>query len=207
MTTIKRIIFDLDDTLIIWKKEYIKALQQAIEEYKIPYDAETIDNTTLDYEKYYSKYTIENFLNHTKINHNLELTQEFLEKWLENLEKMSEENPEISDVLSYLSKKYELVVLTNWFQESQKKRLENARMSQYFLEIYGGDKYIKPDINSFKTAIGNHKPEECLMVGDNFKIDYQGALNAGLKAIYLSSKEHNPNIKTIKNLKELKQIL
>lgn len=207
MSPIKRIIFDLDDTLIIWKKEYIKALQETVKEYNIPYEAEIIDNTTLDFEDYYSCYTLENYLKHTKINHHLDLTKEFLESWLDNLGEMSEENQEISDVLSYLSKKYELVVLTNWFQDSQKKRLEHARMSQYFLAVYGGDKYIKPDINSFKQAIGNHKPEECLMVGDNFVQDYKGALNAGLQAILLSPKKDLSDVKTIKNLTELKQIL
>ena len=40
-------------------------------------------------------------------------------------------------------------------------------------------------------AIGDNKPEECIMIGDNFERDIQGALNAGLQVIW-----YNPNNKT-----------
>ena len=33
-------------------------------------------------------------------------------------------------------------------------------------------------------AIGTNKPEECVMVGDDFERDIKGALNAGLQAVY-----------------------
>ena len=35
---IKRIIFDLDGTLINWKKEYLIAFKTALEEFNIPLD-------------------------------------------------------------------------------------------------------------------------------------------------------------------------
>ena len=61
-------------------------------------------------------------------------------------------------------------------------------------------------------ALGDNRPEECIMIGDNFERDIQGALNAGLQAIW-----YNPNNKTettkdieyyeISNLKEVNTIL
>lgn len=206
MPAIKRIIFDLDDTLIPWKQEYNLGLTRALNEFQLSYKEEEIDNIVNSYEENYKSYTISNFLEHAK-NNNIYLNNEFVETWLEYLGDMGEENPEIIDVLEYLSKKYELVVLTNWFQESQAKRLATARMSSFFKEIHGGDECIKPSKASYLNAIGKNSPEECVMIGDNFEIDIIGAINAGLRAIHLSKKEEHPGITTIRNLKELKNIL
>ena len=137
---------------------------------------------------------------------NLEVSEDFIIKWLEYLGKTNGANPKVNKVLEYLSSKYELVVLTNWFQECQAKRLESANMLKYFKEVIGGDKYIKPNPNSYLTACGPYRPDECLMIGDNLELDVLGALNAGLQAIYLSNSQ-KPGIRNIKNLEDLKNIL
>ena len=69
---------------------------------------------------------------------------------------------------------------------------------------------IKPNRESFNMSRGKFKIEECLMVGDDIKIDIEGALDAGMKAIYLNKRNNqvltlsNKNfIKTIHNLSEL----
>ncbi|MDE5539107.1 MAG: HAD family hydrolase [Bacilli bacterium] len=206
MQGIKRIIFDLDNTLITWKKEYLCGIKQAVEEFNINCPYEKIDALDATYEANYDFYSIENFQDHIKKSLDLDVPKEFISKWLENIGKTNGENPEVNKVLEYLSSKYELVVLTNWFQDCQAKRLETARMREFFLEVIGGDKYIKPNPKSYLSACGPHKPEECLMIGDNLKLDVQGALNTGLKAIYLSEKPE-PGITTIKSIQELMEIL
>jgi HAD superfamily hydrolase (TIGR01549 family) len=204
---IKRIIFDLDDTLIPWKPEYTAAIKKATKEYNLPYSPIKIDSLCETYENHYNKYTIANFQEHAKKSMNIDLPTEYLNTWLKYLGNMSEENSDINDTLSYLSKKYELVILTNWFKDSQTERLKTARMYHYFKEIYGGDDFIKPSRESFMQAIGNHLPSECLMIGDNYKIDIEGAINAGLEAIYLTSSDTTKSVTTIKDLSELKNIL
>lgn len=206
MTTIKRIIFDLDNTLIPWKKEYNKAIKETLTKFNLSYTAEEIDMVIDTYESKYDKYTVENFITHAK-SFNIILNKEFILSWLESLKKMSIENKELKELLEYLSKKYELVILTNWFLESQKGRLENANILQYFKELYGGDNFIKPNPESFLTACGKNHPSSCLMIGDNLELDIKPALDLGLKAIHLSPDKTTPGITTIKDLKELKNIL
>ena len=92
-------------------------------------------------------------------------------------------------ILEYLKNKYELVVLTDWFKEQQIERLKNSKIIEYFQEVYAAEKTKrKPFKEAFIQAIGENKPEECIMIGDDFQRDIEGALKAGLQAIY-----YNPN--------------
>ena len=101
--------------------------------------------------------------------------------------------------------------MTNWFEDVQIERLKKAGIYHYFKEIYATENIkIKPNPESFQTAMGERKPEECIMVGDNLKTDIQGALDCGIRAIYITSdKEINENkpYKTIHHLSELKELL
>ena len=45
-------------------------------------------------------------------------------------------NNEVKNTLKYLSNKYELVVLTNWFTDCQQKRLEKAGILKYFKKVF-----------------------------------------------------------------------
>ena len=70
----------------------------------------------------------------------------------------------------------------------------------------------KPFKEAFLQAIGDNKPEECIMIGDNFERDIKGALNAGLKAIYYNpknnvAKNENREYYTILKLDELTELL
>lgn len=207
MTNIKRIIFDVDNTLIPWKDEYTESLKEALKEHNLSYNWEDIDNLTILYENTHSKYSIKEFQEYGKKVLNIELSEALIKTWLKHLGDKSEENLRINETLAYLSSKYELVILTNWFKECQEERLAKARMREYFQEIYGGETHLKPSKEAFLQTIENHKPEECLMIGDNYEVDIKGALSAGLQAIYLTNKETVTNVKTIKNITELKEIL
>lgn len=205
MTEIKRIIFDLDNTLINWKKEYSNGFLKTLKDFNLDY-SENDDRVVAYYESTHSNYNKVDLLKCFNEFTGLNVTMDFIDAWQDNLGLMADEDPKVNDVLDYLSKKYELVVLTNWFKAPQEKRLETARMRQYFIEVIGGDDYKKPDPRCFKKAIGHHKPNECIMIGDNLEEDIKAALSVGLKAIYLS-KENENGIKTIENLSELKAIL
>ena len=123
-----------------------------------------------------------------------------------NIQKtFAEPNEEIIRTIEYLSKKYELVVLTNYFTEVQKGRLEKARILKYFKDVYGGDIYTKPNPRSYKNACGKHKKEECLMVEDSYKYDIEGSLKFGLKVIGVETKKlpDSDKYKKIKDVTEL----
>lgn len=205
---IKRLIFDLDNTLIMWKEEYINALKQTLKEHNINEDANYINNLIDNYEEHFNKYTKETLLNYINDNIKSKIDMNFIEEFLYNFGFMSEPNEETIDTLEYLSKKYELVVLTNWFQEPQINRLKTAKIYNFFKHLYGGEEVIKPEKEAFIKACEN-KPSECIMIGDSYNIDIIGAYNVGIKPIFINpkKKENKGNFIEINTISELKNIL
>lgn len=206
---IKRIIFDIDNTLINSPKNIEEGYQQVLDKFNINYkgsdlyDAIGIYETCGKYKKY-DKQKLIDTINQT-LNLNLDITfmDEFL-KMYDNLETKLDIG--VKETLEYLSKKYELVCLTNWFTESQENRLKKLDILKYFKEIYGTDKVVmKPMRESYLSAIGNFKPNECVMVGDNLNMDIKIPYELGINVYHLNKNgiTKYPTIKKISDLKEL----
>ena len=206
---IKKLIFDLDNTLINWKDEYVNALKETLKKYNINENPNYVNNLIDNYENYYDKYDKQNLLEYINKNITEKLSMDFINDFLEAIGYMSEPDEEVIDTLEYLSKKYELVALTNWFTIPQTNRLKTAKIDKYFKKVFGGEDYIKPNKQAFLTAAGNTKLEECIMIGDSYTIDVMGAYNAGIKPIFLNRehKENKNNFKEITKLSDLKNIL
>lgn len=206
---IKRLIFDLDNTLIMWRDEYTFAIKNVVEEYNLDVDYMLVDSLIEEYENYYNVYTKENLLNlvNTKLNLNVKI--DFIDAWLDGLTKMAHGDKDTIDTLEYLSKKYELVVLTNGFRDSQIGRLKTSGIYKYFKEVYAGEEYIKPSLESYKDAIGPYNIDECIMIGDTYKTDIIGALNVGMRAIMITNESNNyvGNYEIIHKISELKEML
>lgn len=212
MDRIKRIIFDLDNTLILWKEEYTSALQKAMKDHNVKCDYKDIDAILESQEKLHEVLTKEQFLEDINNGCNLNLNIDFIDSILEYQKELVVENDtDLIETIKYLSSKYELVLLTNWFKDTQRGRLENAGILKYFEEVYGGDEgRIKPHKDSFKRAIGNHTKEECIMIGDSDYHDIQGALTFGIKVIkcdYKDEVKEKVGYPVIKNIRELMDLL
>lgn len=206
---IKKIIFDLDNTLIMWKDEYLNALKETLKKYNINEEPNYVNDFIDNYEDYYDKYDKQNMLEHISNNIKEKLSMDFMNDFLEKIGYMSEPDEEVIDTLEYLSKKYELVVLTNWFKEPQTNRLKNAKIDKYFKRVFGGEDYIKPQKEAFLTAAGETPVEECIMIGDSYTLDVMGAYNTGIEPIFMNPKhkENKNKFKEIEKLSELKNIL
>ena len=203
---IKRIIFDLDNTLIMWKDKYLEAIKETVELYHLDIDYKYLSSLVDEYDdcfKYYDKELMVDFIN-KKINNKIDIN--FLNTFLDKFSFMSEKDDKVIEVLEYLSKKYELVVLTNWFTNSQKERLKNADILKYFKEVIGGEKHMKPYKEAFISACGEFQRNECMMIGDNYNKDIIGAYNIGLDVIYFNYNNKNNNIKKIKEIKNIKEL-
>ena len=146
---VKRVKFDLDDTLIPWDNNYFKNFIPVMKEYGVIDSAEdilkfikAIDN----YEKINNKYDDKIFKAYMNDMLNKNISKDFYDK-LNVFFQMcipSEIDKNILETLEYLKDKYELVVLTNFFEDLQIKRLENYGIKNYFVNIIGGNKCIKP---------------------------------------------------------------
>ncbi len=209
MIVIKRLIFDLDNTLIKWKPEYLNALNRALTENNYHIDPNIINELFHSYEENYNYYDQEVLLNYINSKLDDEITPKVLDDFLEYIGYMSDSDQEVIDTLEYLKDKYEMVVLTRWFGKPQSKRLETAGILNYFQEVVGGDEIMKPHPDAFKLAMGGRKPSECVVIGDTYDVDLIPAQNLGIKPIFANFKDlNNPNnYQTIKSFKELKDIL
>lgn len=206
---IKRVIFDIDYTLLI--PNYYRETE--FFEETVPNHGEYLTKNILkiltEYENIYRQYDKNIFINHLNKYLSYEIGYDFIEKWFKfNAQLDNQDTTATKETLEYLKKKkLELVVLSNWFTKPQKEKLKRVGLISYFDQIYGGDYYLKPYEASFLLASHPHKLEECVMIGDNIKVDVEGAINTGMNAIYYTlgeEKEYSKN--KIKNIKELKKI-
>ena len=216
---IKRLIFDLDNTLITWKKEYDNVIKKVLDELGFTNTQELgnkVHELQLKYEidrKYFNKKEMLDFFNERL---DTKLPENFIDKWLEVLPTCVPESLEKEEyeTLEYLSKKYELVILTNWFRISQVERLKKVDILKYFKEIYDAEKYAKPYKESFYQAIGDKALDECAVIGDDIYMDILAAKKVGLKnLVWLDNKNTQDKnkdllngIKVIKKLEDLKDI-
>ncbi|MET0944082.1 MAG: YjjG family noncanonical pyrimidine nucleotidase [Flavobacterium sp.] len=117
------------------------------------------------------------------------------------------------EVLEYLKPKYKLHIITNGFANVQEKKINNALLSGYFNTITNSELagVKKPNSIIFDYAVNLAKAskENSIMIGDCLDADVNGALNAGLDAIFFNEKmiKAPENIKQINHLLELKKYL
>ena len=211
----KKIIFDLDNTLMMFDKKYINSYCKVLKNnnFDSSYDqALSLFESVDRYEKQGKKYNKQDLLDFVNKdlnkNYKMKLVDEILDIigtcWI---------NPvslELVDTLKYLSTKYELYVLTNWFTAPQAKRLENVGILKYFKKVVGADMVSpKPSLEAFSYIIKDTNLKDCMMIGDNIDIDIKGALNAGIKTILYDYKNIYNGFtgNRITKIEELKEML
>lgn len=118
------------------------------------------------------------------------------------------------EVVEYCANKYKLHIITNGFETTQKQKLYNCGLLEYFQNIVTSEKSnsIKPqrEIFDYAQQLAGAGKEECIMIGDALEIDVAGALNAGWDAIYYNPeriKHEGKPTHEIQSLNALLQIL
>jgi YjjG family noncanonical pyrimidine nucleotidase len=117
------------------------------------------------------------------------------------------------EVLEYLEKKYKLHIITNGFADVQYKKIKNSNLGSFFKTITNSEMagVKKPNPIIFEYALNSAKAnkENSIMIGDCLEADVQGALDAGLDAIFFNDKQVQvkQNIKQVTHLLELKKYL
>lgn len=117
------------------------------------------------------------------------------------------------ELLDYLKPKYNLHIITNGFADVQFKKINNSKISSYFQTVtnseMAGVKKPNPIIFDYALDLANAQKENSVMIGDSLEADVQGALDAGLDAIYFNEGKIivEDHIKQINHLLELKKYL
>lgn len=189
---IKNLIFDLDNTIIKDEEEDSLYYKEALKKcgydetnyYKIFCSIDEYDAIKTKENIYYNKEELLETVNRVlNTNYEMKLIDELnlsIEKYWTKRVILKKE------VIEKLSKKYNLYVYTNYFQETQKNRLKNIGYLKYFKKVFGADEYgCKPFKKSFELILKEITalPEECVMIGDTKDKDILAANNVGMKSI------------------------
>lgn len=213
---IKKVIFDLDDTLIDWDENNWNVIPGALAKFNFTCTQEVqnlIRDAFNDFSKLDKMFSEENVLNYINENNDFYLSKEMFDTIIDELSNCKQPfiEPEKYEVLEYLSKKYELYVLTNWFFRMQHSRLVLHDMSKYFTKVFGVDgTFPKPNAQAFHQISNPDEAHECVFIGDNQICDYIGSKNFGMTSIWYNPKELksiDTDIPYIKSFNELKKIL
>jgi HAD superfamily hydrolase (TIGR01549 family) len=210
----QRFIFDLDGTLIdadfSLEKEYFKkCLSEEDAKIFLPNTSKLLGK----YEDIYPHYDVSLLSEFLTLESGVSITPEIIRGWRELISNYPANVVEgVEEVLEYLKRKDKsLVVLTNWFSDDQKKRLETGGLTKYFDYVYGGDNsYLKPNKSSYIEACGIYPMEECVIIGDSLERDVLGAMNIGLDSIYYNPKGNNSfnknKVKSIGSMNKIKEM-
>lgn len=186
---IKRLIFDVDGTLI-QGVNFVSSVEETLKKLGI-YTKENVQlflNGIKTYEQLYNNYNVIDYTRHMENAINKQLPRSFTTTFWNELKMcIPPRNELLIDNIQKLSEEYELVLLTNYFAQSQLNRLNNMEIGKYFIECYG-EHIIKPNREAYLSACGDRKPSECVMIGDDIYLDIIRAREEGLNTIFVNSK-------------------
>ena len=209
MSTIKNLIFDLDNTLYdfstIWKKsnklvyEYLKYDKIAsYEEFFKHYKA--INNMLVDevlkgnmklreIRNKRLKLTLEKF--------GIILTEEdcniYYEKQFDFIIESIKPDEEVNLWLSRLCKEYKMILLTNGKSCEQRRKIEELGLENMFKLYISGETHIsKPKEEAFINVLEkeNIVASETMMIGDSLHYDINPANKLGMKTCLVERKWH-----------------
>jgi putative hydrolase of the HAD superfamily len=233
MKNITHIFFDLDHTLWDTDKNAKESLQEIHQEIKI------LENFNVPFELFHSTYQKHNDILWKKYaKHEVTKSDVRINRFKYSLEELNIFDDNINEffashfvsrtplkknliegaieLMDYVKDRYTLSIITNGFKEVQYIKMEESGLSKYFSHIFISEEvgYNKPSPDIFKHAMetsGAINAENCLMIGDSLEADILGAINAGMKAVYLCPESKNEstenNFITVNSLAEIKTIL
>ena len=148
---------------------------------------------------------------------NEKLAKDLSQRFLELLPANCKLFPYTIEVLEYLKEgNYELHLITNGFEKTQRTKIRNSGLEKYFGHVITSEvsNSLKPKKEIFDYAFAkcNACVSSSLMVGDNPEADILGAINAGMDSVHIIHDREKPvsgiaPTYTIYCLSELKGIL
>lgn len=116
------------------------------------------------------------------------------------------------ETLRVLSTRYQLGIISNGRSDAQRLKLQTSGLASFFpaehIIVSGDYDFAKPDPRIFWEACKHLdvRPEEAVHVGDIYSKDIAGALNAGLKPVWItrqSRRRGGGDVLKIENIREL----
>lgn len=207
MPEIKHIFFDLDHTL--W--DFEANSRQTI--YALYNDLDLAGKINCDPLEFYERYIVINDAKWALYRKNL-ITKERLraERFVETFAAFGYYNEDFAiafekeylgacpyktilidgamEVVQYLSKSYQMSIITNGFFETQQIKLRESDLAPFFDKVFSSDQLgvNKPNRKIFLESMQTvgAKRRESVMIGDSLITDVLGAKNCGMAQVYFN---------------------
>ncbi len=230
MKKYKHLFFDLDRTLWDFDKNSEEAIRDLFDQYNLS------SKLSVDFDEFYETYhqinhdlwdnyrkgeVTKDELRLRRFHHSLQnfgfddavFALSFNDDYVSLCSSKSNLIPHSMEVLDYLKPNYKLHVITNGFVEAQQVKITNSGLHHYFDKVVVSDGlgFRKPDKRIFDYAFleTGAKPENSIMIGDDYGPDVLGAKAVGMDQVYFTKALQNDQKATfvIHSLLELKSIL
>lgn len=224
---IKAVFIDIDDTLLDFTKCAQYAMRESFRDFSLIFDKNMFPvfeeiNTQLWkrlekgeitkselYGKRWTTVLAEFGITHIDGN-------EFEQYFQKHISDSAEKVDGAEDLLKYLSSKYKLYAASNGPHKQQIKRLEKAKLLQYFYRVFtsellGVQKPDKVFFDSCFSEIFPINPCETVLIGDSLSADISGGNAYNMTTVWFN--KNNGTAKsilpdyTVKSLNEIKNII
>lgn len=139
------------------------------------------------------------------------LAHELSVAYLEILPTQTRLLPNAKELLDHCRDRYELHLITNGFETTQRLKMHYSGISRYFNQLITSEKSnsMKPhrDIFDFALQAANANIEESIMIGDAIDIDILGAINAGWDTAYFNPGGVQHNRKPTYEVRDLGELI
>lgn len=209
---IKKIIFDLDNTLLFLSDKWEENYKKFIDKYNLNISANDLFLCIGNFEKNMKNIVVskQKLSEYVSNDLSIDFTTDMIIELSEIYNNTALLNTDtIYDVLKYLSEKYELIAYTNWFTDDQIKRLKKYDLDKFFTKVYGWDILPKkPSKEGLSEIIKNDDIENYIFIGDSIELDLEFPYSMKIATIFYNRKNIKQNkYKEIFKIEELKNIL
>ena len=159
-----------------------------------------------EYERKFPFYEVELLSKFLSDKTGLSITPNIIREWI----KITGDDPGVMEdgvieTLDYLkSQDKSIIVLTNWFFDSQMPRLRDSGLLEYIDDIFAGDCFLKPRKEAYLGCRDQFDTEDCIMIGDNLDKDYIGPRACNMESIlYDKNGNHHKNVVKVKKISDI----
>ena len=108
----------------------------------------------------------------------------------------------VLETVKELSERYSIYIITNGIYEVQTARLENSVIRPYVKHSFISEKvgYEKPAKEFFDHVleyIGDHNPDNYIVIGDSLSSDIDGAIASGIDCVYYDPEDHGTDGRSV----------
>lgn len=220
---IKNILFDLDDTILDFKKAERVALTKTLKTMGIPVNENILTRySEINISQWKRLELGEISRGEVKVNRYRLLFEEFgINASPNKATEIYEDNlcfghffiDYAEELLDKLYGKYNLYLVSNGAKRVQDGRLKSAGISHYFenifiSEVVGTEKPNKAFFDFCFSKIKDFNPSETIIVGDSLSSDIKGGVQSGIKTVWFNphNQENATDIVPDYEIKKLEQV-